>query len=282
MKKVLPVLLWIALVMPACMPSTQAPAAPAELTEAAATIPQPPANVEITVLAAGSLTEAFSEIGILFEEAHPGVKVVFSFAGSQQLAHQIAEGAPADVFASASNKHMQVTIESGRVEERAAVIFVKNNLVVIFPADNPGQIVTLADLARPGLKLDLAAAEVPVGKYTLEFLDSAALDADYSPSFKDDVLLNVVSYEENVKSVLTKVQLGEADAGIVYTSDVAGDAAAGLGVLEIPDQLNVIASYPIAPLSDSKNLELAKTFIAFVLSSQGQAVLAQYGFMAVE
>lgn len=236
----------------------------------------------LSVLAAASLTESFTEIGILFEEANPKVKVVFSFAGSQQLVQQIAEGAPADVFASASNKYMDMAIQSGRVEESASVVFVKNDLVVIFPADNPGQISTLADLARPGIKLDLAAAEVPVGKYALEFLEKAALNADFSPSFKDNVLLNVVSYEENVKSVLTKVQLGEVDAGIVYTSDVAGDAAAGLGVLEIPDQLNVIASYPIAPITDSKNLELAKAFMAFVLSSQGQSVLALHGFIPLK
>jgi molybdate transport system substrate-binding protein len=151
--------------------------------------------------------------------------------------------------------------------------------VVIFPTDNPAGIKELKDLARPGLKLDLAAKEVPVGQYALDVFDKASKDAAYGAEFKAAVLGNVVSYEENVKAVLSKVALGEADAGIVYTSDLTGDAAAKVGRLEIPDALNTIAAYPIAPIKDARNADLAAKFVSYVLSPEGQEILGRYGFM---
>lgn len=234
--------------------------------------------VTLTVLAAASLTESFTEIGAAFEAAHPGVTVEFNFAGSQQLAEQLVAGAPADVFASANNKQMSVAIEGGRVQEGAPMLFVQNRLVVIVPANNPAGIATLADLAKSRIMLDLAAEEVPVGKYSLEFLDKASADPSFGSDFAAKVLANVVSYEENVKAVLNKVSLGEADAGIVYTTD-AFTVTGQVGQIEIPVDLNVLADYPIAVVADSANADLAQAFVDFVLSDEGQAVMQKCGFM---
>jgi molybdate transport system substrate-binding protein len=253
---------------------------PTQVTEAP--IPTSPEPIDLNVFAAASLTEPFGELAKTFEAAHPRVRVVLNFANSQQLAQQINEGAPADVFASANKKQMGVTIDAGSVISGTQQTFAKNRLVVIYPKDNPAEIKELKDLARPGLKLVLAAQEVPVGQYALDFLDKAAADPAFGATFKDDVLKNVVSYEANVKSVLTKVVLGEADAGIVYLSDVSGADADKVSQIEIPDALNVIAVYPIAPVKESKNAELAQAFIELVLSPEGQDVLAKYNFIPVK
>jgi len=233
----------------------------------------------VTVLAAASLTESFTELGKLFESQNPGVKVTFNFAGSQQLAQQLDQGADADVFASASTKYMDAAVTSKRVNKADAKTFVQNRLVVIFPKDNPAGLQKLQDLAKPGLKLDLADKSVPVGQYALDFMDKAVKDPTFDPGYKDAVIKNVVSYEDNVKSVVTKVSLGEADAGICYVTDITTDASPKLGKLDIPDTLNTVAVYPIAPISDSKNPDLAAAFVALVLSPDGQAVMAKYGFI---
>lgn len=234
----------------------------------------------LTVMAAASLTDAFNELGAMFQEAHPNVEVTFNFAGSQQLAQQLSEGAPADVFASANQRQMDVVVEAGRIDSGAARVFVQNRLVIIYPSTNPAQLSTLADLAKPGLKLILAASDVPVGQYSLDFLAKAAEDATLGSDFEQSVIANVVSYEENVKSVLTKVALGEGDAGIVYSSDISGEYANQVGRIDIPDELNIIASYPIAVVKDSQYAESAEAFVAFVLSAEGQAVLQKYGFLS--
>ena len=236
----------------------------------------------VTVFAAASLTEAFTEIGQQFEAGHPGVKILFDFAGSQALSAQLGEGAPADVFASANTKEMDNALAAGRVAGGGQNTFARNKLVVIYPTDNPAGLAKLQNLAKPGLKLVLAAAEVPVGKYSLEFLDKASQDAAFGSTFKDDVLKNVVSYEDTVKSVLTKVALGEADAGIVYLTDVSLDNAGRVGRLDIPDALNAIATYPIASVSDATQPEMAQAFVDLVLSDQGQAILAKYGFLPAD
>lgn len=236
-------------------------------------------GVTLNVFTAASLTEAFTKIGKMFEAEHPGIAVAFNFAGSQQLAQQLGQGAPADVFASANDAQMGVVMDAGRVEGGAPRIFVTNRLVVIYPQDNPAGLTQLADLTRPGLKLVLAAPEVPVGRYARDFLDKAMADASLGSHYKDDVLKNVVSYEENVKAVLTKVVLGEADAGIVYASDVTGDGAGRVGRIDIPDALNTIAAYPIAVVSDSAHPDLAAAFVELVLSPRGQDVLVEHGFI---
>jgi molybdate transport system substrate-binding protein len=266
-----------------CIPGPEDAQALLATTSAAPAIeatmaPLEPAN--LTVFAAASLTDAFNEIGQNFSAEHPGVTITFNFAGSQQLAQQLAQGAPADLFASANRRQMEMAIlEAQRVISGTEQTFVHNRLVVIYPADNPAGITQLQDLAKPGVKLILAAQEVPVGQYSLDFLGKAVQDLAFGATFKDDVLKNVVSYEENVRSVLTKVALGEGDAGIVYTSDISGDGADQVGRMDIPDALNTIASYPIAIVNDSAYPAQAQALMDYILSPAAQAVLANYGFI---
>jgi molybdate transport system substrate-binding protein len=231
----------------------------------------------LTVFAAASLTDAFNEIGEQFKQRNPGVTLEFNFAGSQQLRTQLEQGAVADVFASANAKEMKAAIQAGVVVSGTPATFVRNRLAVIVPKDNPGGIKELEDLSKPGLKIVLAAASVPVGGYALSSLDM--LNADFGATFSRTVLANVVSYEDNVKQVVAKVQLGEADAGIVYTSDVTPQVADKLIKLNIPDQYNVLATYPIAVLKSAPNAELAQAFMDFVLSDQGQTILQKWGFI---
>ncbi len=237
---------------------------------------------ELIVFAAASLTEAFTQIGADFETTYPDTTVIFNFSGSQQLAQQLGQGAPADVFASANVRQMEVVIESGRIEDGTQQVFANNRLVMVVPVDNPGGVETLQDLAQPGLKLVLAAEDVPVGAYSRDYLDKAAEHPDFAADYRDAVLANVVSYEQTVKAVLTKVVLGEADAGIVYTSDVGPDVADQVQTIEIPDDLNTIATYPIAMVSDSGQPALADAFVSYVLSPDGQGTLAEFGFIPVE
>ena len=233
-------------------------------------------EITLTVFAAASLTDAFGAIAEGFEGANPGVTLAFNFAGSNQLAAQINEAAPVDVFASANQTQMANVVESGRVDADAPVNFVTNRLVIVYPDENPGNVAGLQDLAVPDTLIVLAAEAVPVGQYSLEFLDKASADPAFGASFREDVLANVVSYEENVRSVLTKVALGEADAGIVYTSDLVG--VDGVSQIDIPDELNLVAEYPIAVLNDSPYSEMAAAFVEYILSDAGQATLAEYGF----
>lgn len=232
----------------------------------------------LNVFAAASLTNAFNEIGTNYEAANSGVTVTFNFAGSQSLRTQIEEGAPADVFASANQTEMDALITSAHVAEGTPQVFLTNKLVVIMPADNPAALENLESLANSGVKLVLAAEEVPVGRYARQVLES--MNGQFGTDFRITVLANVVSNEDNVKQVLTKVHLGEADAGIVYTSDAV--AAPELQTIEIPTELNVIAQYPIAPLAESPNADLAEAFVAYVLSSDGQSVLEKWGFAPPE
>ena len=230
---------------------------------------------KLTIFAAASLTDAFTEIGSNFEAENPNVTVTFNFAGSQALRTQIEEGAPADVFASASGKEMETLITNSFVAQDTSQFFLRNKLVLILPADNPAGIDSLEDLKNLGIKIVLAAEEVPVGNYARQSLD--LMNGSFGNDFKAKVLANVVSNEDNVKQVVAKIQLGEADAGIVYTSDAV--AASDLKTIEIPIELNVIAKYPIAPLAESANNDLAKAFIEYVLSPDGQAILQKWGFV---
>jgi molybdate transport system substrate-binding protein len=232
----------------------------------------------LVIFSAASLTEAFTELAQTFKLDHPEVEIILNFAGSQQLAQQLSQGAPADIFASANERQMEAAITAERVSAGSEQIFATNRLVIIFPADNPENIESINDLANPDLRLILAAPEVPVGQYAQDFLEMAAADPAYGPAFMSGVEGNIVSYEENVRAVLSKVVLGEADAGIVYQSDLSAESAESIGRLSIPDSLNKIATYPIAPISSSSRPELAAEFIEFVLSSAGQAILADFGF----
>ena len=261
--------------VPVTVPPTATEAPTIEPTIAPTSTPEPRT---LTVFAAASLTDAFNEIGKNFEVANTGVIVTFNFAGSQALRTQIEQGAPADVFASASGKEMDTLVTGKFVTEGISQVFLNNKLVVILPANNPAGLEKLEDLANPRIKLVLAAEEVPVGSYARQALD--LMNGSFGTDFKDKVLANVVSNEDNVKQVVAKVQLGEADAGIVYTSDAV--AAPDLKTVEIPAELNVIAKYPIAPLANSTNAELAKKFVDYVLSAECQTILQKWGFVPVK
>lgn len=231
----------------------------------------------LTVFAAASLTDAFTEIGKVYERENPKVAVVFNFGGSQNLRTQIEQGATADVFASANIKEMDTLVSGNFVTHDTPKVFLTNQLVVILPKDNPAGITLLQDLSKPNLKLVLAAEVVPAGKYARQILEN--LNSQFGADYKDKVLANVVSNEDNIRQAVTKVQLGEADASIVYVSDAV--AAPDLQRIEIPANVNVIAEYPIAALAMSENSELADQFISYVLSSNGQAILKKWGFTPV-
>lgn len=236
---------------------------------------------ELVVFIAASLTEAFGELGNQFEAMHPGVRIVYNIAGSQQLARQLIQGAGGDIFASANQVQMENVIASGRASPAEVEIFTENQLVVIFPNTNPANIQDLSDLSNPGLRLILAAPEVPAGTYALEYLSKASKVDGLGPEYKQRVLNNVISYEESVRFVLAKVALGEADAGIVYSSDVVGSDGEKVGRLEIPAEYNIVARYPLVILVDSPQPDLARAFVDFVLSPPGQTILADYGFSPV-
>lgn len=240
----------------------------------------PPAPRTLTVMAAASLEEAFSALGDSLEQHRPGLSVVFNFDGSQTLALQILQGAPADIFASADDHWMTVVRDSGHVlgEPR---LFAHNRLVVIIPASNPGHVSRLDDLGRPGVKLVLAAANVPAGRYARTVAANLARVPGFGADFAARFERNIVSNEESVKSVVTKVRLGEADAGVVYASDVTEAVAADVRTIGIPPAANVIADYPLAVLQHTPNPEDAAAFIELVLSPAGQRVLAARGFTAV-
>lgn len=262
MKRFLLVLLLVMLFLVGCAPGATSTAVP---TAEARTL---------NVFAAASLTDAFTEIGKKFEAANPDVAINFNFAGSQALRTQIEEGAPADIFASANKAEMDALIADELVSQEASQDFLSNRLVVVLPANNPAALEELDDLSQPDIKIVLAAEEVPAGMYARQALD--AMSARFGSDFKDKVLANVVSNEDNVRQVLAKVQLGEADAGIVYTSDAM--AAPELKTLAIPAEMNVIANYPVARLNNASHSDLADAFIAFVLSPEGQTILQNWGF----
>ena len=279
---------FVLLVVIAMLAACAAPAAPAPTAApvsagapptAAPAAVSPLAAPALTVFAAASLTESFGEMAKQFEAAHPGVDVVLNLAGSQQLRAQLEQGAQADVFASANTKEMNAAVGSSVIVSGTQKTFARNRLVVIYPKDNPGKIAALADLAKPGLKLVVADKAVPVGQYTLDMLDKMRRDPAYSADFAGKVQANVVSRENDVKAVVAKVRLGEADAGVVYSTDVTAAAAQDVTPLAIPDQFNQIATYPIAPLARAPQPDLAQQFVDLVLSDAGQELLAGFGFI---
>jgi len=235
---------------------------------------------QITIFAAASLTEAFEVIGARFTQTEH-VTVDFNFAGSQQLAQQLSSGAPGDVFAAANQRQLDVAVASGRVVAGSEAPFASNQLVIVTPVDNPASLYQLHDLAQPGVKLVLADAAVPAGQYALTLLDNARAAPEFGPAFADAVLTNVVSYEESVRAVLAKVLLGEADAGIVYLSDVTGPVRQDVALVTLPAALNVTAHYVIAPIADSAHPDVAQAFVDFVRSDAGRTILEAYGLRRV-
>lgn len=226
----------------------------------------PPSGVEggVAVFAAASLTESFTAIGEAFTAAHPGADVEFNFAASSDLVTSIIEGNPADVFASADQANMGKLVDAG-LTAAAPVTFATNSLAILVEAGNPLGITGLADLADPDLMVVSTSPEVPIGAYTAEVLAAAGVAVEFD------------SEEENVRAVVEKVVLGEADAGIVYATDVAAVAGEADGVV-IPAEVNVVTEYPIAATAAAGNPDGAAAFVEFVLSDAGQEILAGYGF----
>ncbi len=264
MKRLLISLCALSLVLGACSSDDEPPGS-GDATEPAET-------TELTVFAGSSLTDVFeNEIGPAFEEANTGTTVVFNFGASDSLAGQIQSEGSADVFASASDTWMDAVEEEPGVSDRTD--FVNNGLVIITPPDNPADIASIDDLATPGIQLVLAAEGVPVGDYARESLGNAGI--------LKEAEANVVSNEEDNASVVAKIVAGEADAAIVYESDVSSAAGNDVTAVEIPEDVNVIATYPIAVVTGAPNADLAADFVAYVTGTDGQAALTEYGFEAL-
>jgi len=221
---------------------------------------------EVVVFAAASLTDAFEELAETFSDANPGIEVVLNLAGSQTLASQILEGAPADVFAAANEPQMNRVADAGELAADPRV-FTENRLAIAVEPGNPLGITGLDDLADGDLLLVLPAEEVPAGRYARQALDAAGVTAQ------------PVSLEQDVRAARSKVELGEADASIVYSSDIVAADGRVDGV-ELPPEQNVPATYPIARLVDAPNPEVADAFVDLVLTEQGQEILADHGFTA--
>jgi molybdate transport system substrate-binding protein len=251
--------LTVALALPAALAGCSTPAAPADT-------PQPGTlDGTVTVLAAASLTETFDALAASFESEYPGVDIVLSYGGSSALATQITEGAPADVFAAANESTMQAVVGAGDAQH--PTIFTTNILEIAVPAGNAAGVTGLADLAKDDLAIALCDPAVPCGSAAQTLLDSAGIAA------KPDTL------EQDVKAVLTKIELGEADAGLVYVTDVvaAGDAVEGI---EVPEAAEAVNRYPIVVLNDAPNAPAAHAWVEYVLSAEGWQALAAAGFVA--
>ncbi len=262
------------LLMVACAPATTPmPTATQSKSPATAT----PVSGEIVVFAASSLTDAFNDIATGFQGAHPNARLTFNFGSSSQLAMQLSQGASADVFASADQTQMDNARRSDAIAS-ADRVFVRNRLIVITPRDNPRQIATVRDLGKDGIKFVTAQPGVPIGQYTAELLDKASGDPVYGADFKKRVEGNTVSREDDVRQVVSKVQLGEADAAVVYSTDATPRVRDQLRIIQVPDALQTIASYPIAAARGS-NTAGGEAFVDYVLGSQGEATLAAWGFM---
>ena len=225
----------------------------------------PKPSGEITIFAASSLTESFDAMAKQFEKKYPDVSVKFDYDASSNLATQINQGAPADVFASADQDNLQKTIDSGAVTP-PAVVFARNRLEIAVEKGNPKKIKSLADLQKSGLVVVLCADQVPCGKYAAQSLAMAG------------VTINPSSKEENAKATLSKVSIGEADASIVYVTDVKASKGTTSGV-KIADKQNVIATYPMGVVKESQNATAAKAWVQYVTSKDGQKTLRKFGFL---
>lgn len=246
------------------------------LTTGAAIAQSPAPARTLTVFAAASLREPFEVLARRFETRHPGVRVRFNFAGSQELRFQIQQGAKADVFASADLVHAHALGDQHLTE--APRVFVRNQPVVVVPRANPAGLRAFADLPR-ARHLVIGTPDVPIGRYTLAILDNAR--RVYGPAFVDAVMAHVVSRELNVRQVLAKVSLGEADAALVYRSDAAA-AHGAVSVIEIPPAVTVVAEYALAPVTGSEQPALARAWCDLLVSAEAGIVLAQAGFLPGE
>jgi len=231
---------------------------------------------DLTVFAASSLTDALEEVGAAFQRERPDVRISFNFAGSSTLRTQLELGARADLFASADIPQMDLLQRADALLDTPET-FAANSLVLIVP-EGSDTVRTTADMADPGVRLALALSDVPVGAYALIALERMGASTGYDDGFYRRAVDNVVTQETNVRRVLTKVALGEVDAGIVYLSDVAGDRARGVEAIPLTQGHNVTALYPVAVLRDAREPALARQFVSFLFSPTAQAILAEHGF----
>jgi molybdate transport system substrate-binding protein len=231
--------------------------------------------VTLKVFAPSSMTDAAKELAAAYETANPGVKLAIEIGHSPTQRLQLTQGATGDVFITASQKDMDDAVTDGSVGSGAARVFAMNQLTVVLPPENPANLASLEDLANDGIRLLVAVVDTPIGKVTLTSMDK--MEQQLGPGFKDRVLANVVSNEAGVKPIVSKLQLGEADAGVVFVTDAV--AAPALKTLEIPPELNVITQLNIAPLATAPNPEEAAAFVAFVTSADGQTILKKWGFL---
>ena len=236
---------------------------------------------ELTVFTAASLTGAFGEIGEMYEN-ETGIHVAFNFDGSQALRTQLDNGAYADLFASANMRQMNAAKSDGLMNNSSVVIFSENRLSLIVPRDNPAKIINLSDLARPGIKIVMGTKDVPVGDYALQIIAKLSNDSNFGPDYKTKVLANVISQETNVNYVVTKVALGEADAGFAYFSDITEEMTSKVDKIDIPDEYNIMAEYPMGILLESEFPAESQEFMNLVMSDEGRSVMEKYGFSPVE
>ena len=246
------------------------------------TVGQTPEPSELQVLAASSLTDAFSELAETLpkQPGFAGVRIIMSFGASSQLRVQLEQGAMADVFESADAPQMELAVRAGLMKG-TPIVFAWNRLVAIVPRESRAAISALADLARPGVKVVSTARDVPIGAYTIQALSKLAADPAYGTGFDQRVLANVVSEEPNVRQIVAKVQLGEADAGFVYASEVTPRVAADVRVLEIPERFQPQAEHLIGVARSARAPVLAQRFIDHLLTPAGQALLKRYGILTI-
>jgi molybdate transport system substrate-binding protein len=236
-------------------------------------------STKLTVFAPMVLTDAFNQTAQAFEANNSGVNVTFRYAGSEILATQLKQGASADVFASADPMDMKLVQDAGLMNNSSITTFAENKLAIIVPTGNPANITSLADLAKPGVKLDIGNSSTPCGMYTLQMLAKASNNSTYGSSFVKSFQANVVSTETDVNTIVVKIALGQADAGIVTKADVPVAYQGRVQTITIPDGMNVLAQYPIGVVSSSPNAQEAQNFINYVTSPAGQAILSSYGFI---
>ncbi|MGA9140584.1 MAG: molybdate ABC transporter substrate-binding protein [Methanocella sp.] len=241
--------------------------------------PAPVPKTDLTVFAAASLSSAFNQTRVQFEAQHTEANIIYNFDSSGTLQTQIEQGAQPDVFASAATSNMNTLKNEGLMNNSTVVNFAKNKLALIVPKDNPANITGLADLNKTGLKLVVCGSSVPCGKYTVQMLQTLRNTSGYGSDYYNAVVANEKSQEPGATGAVTKIAIGEGDVAIVYASDVQEQYQGSVKIITIPDNLNVIATYPVGVTVSSKNQALAKAFVDFVVSPDGQAILTGSHFL---
>ncbi|HPT19807.1 MAG TPA: molybdate ABC transporter substrate-binding protein [Methanothrix sp.] len=234
----------------------------------------------LTVFCGAGLTGALSEIGGLYENT-TNMSIEFNFDGVPAMRAQIEQGAYADVLVSANLKHMDALKSEGFINNSTVEVFARNKVAIIVPNDNPANITGLKDLAVPGVKILMGTKDLPAGDYALQVLDRLAADPEFGQEYKESVLSNVVSQETTVNRIVSKIALGEADAGFAFISDVSPEMIGKVTRISVPDKYNVIGDFPVGVLSQSEYPEEAQAFLDLMMSSDGQAILEKYGFIPV-